>query len=381
MVFSNELSFVIGNDYSSNDEDGKEEEEHHDNVNDNNENNDNDININVIEENEKDEKDVNINVIKENENEKVEKNEEKKDNTKTDGNISSENNSNNNNNMISIDSFEVFTTETVDKFINGEAQEGFFDNIKTIKELESEKRAVIIEGNKLESEEEIEAYKQQCLQKIAERKVNSLRTRRNTMRKEIKIFTDKEKNILEILSPKGDKINIFNPYLNEVEEILIPENYKFPKNFPYLNISPYCYVSGGIKTDEKGEMEELTNFYAIRRRGPKEFEFVNLPEMLESKSNHCMVELKYLNGIGVIGGSDSKNCEVFKFKQNIWDNLPELNNIRENPCSCVLNEKTLFCFFGYDNKSYKFNPNIEKLDLETLEKWDLISPKGPQVHM
>ena len=40
--------------------------------------------------------------------------------------------------------FEVFIRETVDKFINGEAQEGIFENIKTIKELESEKRAIIL---------------------------------------------------------------------------------------------------------------------------------------------------------------------------------------------------------------------------------------------
>ena len=49
-----------------------------------------------------------------------------------------------NNNKISIDSFEVFISETFDKFINWEGQDRIFDNIKIIKELESEKRTVIL---------------------------------------------------------------------------------------------------------------------------------------------------------------------------------------------------------------------------------------------
>ena len=34
--------------------------------------------------------------------------------------------------------------------------------------------------------------------------------------------------------------------LNEIEEILIPSKYKFSKNFAYLNLLPYCFVSGGL---------------------------------------------------------------------------------------------------------------------------------------
>jgi hypothetical protein len=221
-------------------------------------------------------------------------------------------------------------------------------------------------------------------------KINELKKKNNNfiypksiIKKEMKIFSQNEMNLIEIISPKKDSnsINIFNPYMNELEQILIPEKYKFSKNFAYINLLPYCYVTGGIKIDEKGEKLELSQFFAIRRKENKLFEFIHLPEMIESKSNHCMIELKYLNGIGVIGGTDTKDCEVFNLKRNKWENLPDLNNIRENSSCCILNDKFLFCFFGYDNKECKFQDTIEKLNLKSRESWEVITPTGPKVHI
>ena len=94
-----------------------------------------------------------------------------------------------------------------------------------------------------------------------------------------------------------------------------------------------------------------------------------------------MVELKYLKGLGVIGGTDSKDCEVFSLDENEWFNLPDLNNRRENPCCCVINEKFLYCFFGYDNKSFKYHVTIEKINLKSKENWDEITPEGQQINM
>ena len=94
-----------------------------------------------------------------------------------------------------------------------------------------------------------------------------------------------------------------------------------------------------------------------------------------------MVELKYLNGLGVVGGTDSKECEAFSIKKNEWISLPDMNNIRENPCCCVLNEKYLYVFFGYDNQSFKYITTIEKISLRSKEKWTEITPDGPQTYM
>ena len=58
-----------------------------------------------------------------------------------------------------------------------------------------------------------------------------------------------------------------------------------------------------------------------------------------------------------------------------------MNYIRENPSCCVLNEKYLYCFFGYDNKTFKYNLSIEKISLRSKEKWKVIIPNGQQIHM
>ena len=284
---------------------------------------------------------------------------------------------------IFMNSFEVYTNENFNELIN-DNNEKVFDNIKTIKDINHDQKSQIYNTkNKLEKEADIENYQKTCLKKIKQlkTKINIYTTPKNVILKEIRIFSQNERNLLEVLSPKGDSIFIFNPYVNEVEEVLIPERYKFPNFCSFINILPYCYVSGGIKINKNGESVELADFFAIRRRSTKIFEFIHLPMMIESKSNHCMIELKYLNGIGVIGGTDSRECEVFKFKKNKWMNLPDMNYVRENPSCCVLNEKYLYCFFGYDNKSFKYNLSIEKISLRSQEKWKEIIPNGQQIHM
>ena len=371
LVISNIFSFEIEKSYSNNNESQLNEEIKED------KNDKNIYNEDGNNENEEDDK-INIDNI-------IKNNNEKNDNVEKKNPQNSLYNREEDKSSIFLDSFEVFTNENCNQLINDDMEEGFFDKIKTIKDLEHEERAIIIcENNKkLEKEAEIEIYNKTCQKKIKElkKKINILSSRKDIIKKEIKIFSQNERNLLELMSPRGESINIFNPYLNEVEEILIPENYRIAKNCSYLNILPYCYVSGGIKLDEKKENIESTEFFAIRRRGPKKFEFIYLPMMIESKSNHCMIELKYLNGIGVIGGTDSKDCEVFNIRKNEWYNLPDLNNLRENPCCCVLNEKILFCFFGYDNKAYKYHTTIEKIDLKSKEKWDEINPEGQQIYM
>ena len=364
---------------------------------------DNNNNNNIIENKEEIDNDNNENKeenLNDNNNKIEDDNNDKNNNLNINDVIQNDNNNNNNiinnnsskkndfnNSSIFIDSFEVFTSEKCEEFINSEGVDNdFFSEIKTIKDLKNNEIAIINESkNNLEKESQIQKYTKTCLHKINElkKKITILSTPKSIIKKELKIFSQNEMNLIEIISPKKDSnsINIFNPYMNELEEILIPEKYKFSKNFAYINLLHYCYVTGGIKIDEKGEKLELSQFFAIRRIENKLFEFVNLPEMIESKSNHCMVELKYLNGIGVIGGTDTKDCEVFNLKKNKWENLPDLNNIRENSSCCILNDKYLYCFFGNDNKEYKFQDSIEKLNLKSKESWEVITPTGPKVHM
>jgi hypothetical protein len=228
--------------------------------------NDDDNNNNIIEKKEEIDNDNNENKeenLNDNNNKIEDDNNDKNNNLNINDVIQNDNNNNNNiinnksskkndfnNSSIFIDSFEVFTSEKCEEFINSEGVDNdFFSEIKTIKDLKNNEIAIINESkNNLEKESQIQKYTKTCLHKINElkKKITILSTPKSIIKKELKIFSQNEMNLIEIISPKKDSnsINIFNPYMNELEEILIPEKYKFSKNFVYINLLPYCYVTG-----------------------------------------------------------------------------------------------------------------------------------------
>ena len=82
-----------------------------------------------------------------------------------------------------------------------------------------------------------------------------------------------------------------------------------------------------------------------------------------------------------MGGIIPKIVKFLILKKKVWETLPDLNKIRENPSCCIINDKCLYCFFGYDNKSNAFHNTIEKINLKSKKKWEVIEPNGQQVHM
>ena len=285
--------------------------------------------------------------------------------------------------LIHIDNFEVFTNENISNIMSNRDATKSFDNVITIKEYDrSQASEIVLEENKILKESDIEVYRKNCIAKMKklESKINIYSSPINEILREIKTFDKNENNMIEILSPKNNDIliNIFNPYLNEIEKVLIPNEYKFNINFAYLNILPYCYISGGFKYENNEEKPKiLSEFYAIRRREKKRFKFIKLPEMLEPKFNHCLVQLKCFNGILAVGGHNSKNVEYFSLDQLKWINLPQLTYVRENPSCCIINEKKIFCFLGYDNELNRYNDTIEKLNINLKHiEWEEIKPIG-----
>ena len=285
--------------------------------------------------------------------------------------------------LIHIDNFEVFTNENITNIMSNRDATKSFGNVITIKEYDRfQASEITLEENKILKESDIEVYRKNFIAKMKklENKINIYSSPDNEIMREIKMLDKNEINMIEILSPQNNNIfiNIFNPYLNEIEKVLIPDEYKFNINFAYLNILPYCYISGGFKYESNEEKPKiLSEFYAIRRREKKSFKFIKLPEMLEPKFNHCMVQLKYFNGILALGGHNSKNVEYFSLSQLKWINLPQLNHVRENPSCCVINEKNIFCFLGYDNELNKYNDTIEKLNLNLKHiEWEDLKPIG-----
>ena len=259
-------------------------------------------------------------------------------------------------------------------------------NVKDImKGTYNEAKAVIVmKDNKflLDSEGEIDEYLKTCFKKLTNLNLNKAKKNFN-LEKELSEFTWKERSMFELIFPVEDEsfISIYNPYVNKIEEIEIQTDKKFPTNFALLFKLPYCYVSGGkIKDADKG-IEELNSFYALRREGPKIFEKIILPEMLESKINHCLFEIPYLNSICALGGHNSTDVEIFSLEEKNWTNLPDLNYPREGAACCIINDTFLYCFFGYDTENSTYLTSIEKFDLVYKENWEVLNPYGNKSFM
>ena len=246
------------------------------------------------------------------------------------------------------------------------------------------KAVIVVKDNKflIDSKEEIEEYRKTCYEKLANLNLKKAKKKLD-INKELSLFTWKERSLFELLFPVEDQsfLCIYNPYINKIEEIDIQTDKKFPLNFAVYFRLPYCYISGGEIKNENGEIEELSSFYVLRREGPKIFEKTVLPDMLESKSHHCLFEIPYINSICALGGKDSKEVETYDLEEKNWVNLPELNCVREGSACCVINDTFLYCFFGYDSENNSFLTSIEKLDLVYKEKWELLNPYGNKSFM
>jgi len=260
---------------------------------------------------------------------------------------------------------------------------------KSIKEVYlgkyNESKAVfIIRDNKflMETEEEIEITNKSCHEKLNEMNLSKAKEDFN-LTKELSKFSWKERNMFELIYPIEDQklICVYNPYINKVEQIEMEMTGKFPLNCSIYLKLPYCYISGGKILDEDEEYEETDNFYVLRREGPKIFEKMILPEMLEEKSNHCLFEVPYINSLCALGGKNSKDVEMFDLDEKNWKKYPDLNYSRESAACCVVNDTYIYCFFGYDEENATYLSNIEKYDLVYKSEWEVINPYGNKTFM
>ena len=182
-----------------------------------------------------------------------------------------------------------------------------------------------------------------------------------------------EKNKLQItaLGQGNYTVNIFNILTNQIEEI--KSNIKFPLHYSYINLSPYIYISGG-KIDGK-DSKEVSR---LIRTGENTFNKENVAKLNEARTHHCTVYVKYINCMFFISGSRVKSCEKFNLNKNKMESFPALRVSREKCCACVLNERYLYVFFGFDRTKNKFETSIEKIFINNAMSWELITIPGNQ---
>ena len=115
--------------------------------------------------------------------------------------------------------------------------------------------------------------------------------------------------------------------------------------------------------------------------------------------NHIFGTLIYVeasNSVICLSGSRSKSVESYfnddmlsnflkrkirkipspNKNKNSWIRLPDLNEERTNCPFIFLDTKYIYGFFGYDITNKRYLETIERLDLENLEKWEIINFKS-----
>jgi len=180
-----------------------------------------------------------------------------------------------------------------------------------------------------------------------------------------------ERNLTEFLffNQNSTTIYAYNVFLRKREKIEM--NFRTPLNFSYLNIPPYVFLSGGKDLTFK----DLYTIYRIRRINQNVVSSDIYSKLIIPRSSHSSIYIPLSNLIIFISGSNTNSCEQLNIKTKIVKRISDLNFIRENSSPCLINDTDLYVFFGYNSQNNKYLTSIEKMDLRTKLKWDLINIK------
>jgi hypothetical protein len=105
----------------------------------------------------------------------------------------------------------------------------------------------------------------------------------------------------------------------------------------------------------------------------------NMTFLINSKNYHYKPTLVSAKSemIIVIGGQDTRNCEIYSTSNNRWKNLPDLPENRYR-CSAIADDanEILYVFGGF-NKDINSNCcSVLKLNLKTTYNWDTLLVKS-----
>ena len=200
---------------------------------------------------------------------------------------------------------------------------------------------------------------------------------RETIISQLSNLTWPEINMTEIIYLKENtsKVIIYDVCANKIEEI--ETGFKFPFFFSSIIINPYIYLTGGIDKNNN------INNYIIRfrRNGIKNFSNYTIGTLKSKHYNHSSIFIPFLNSIFIISGSKNKKCESFNILNEKTEFIPSLNYSRENSGLCLINEKILYVFFGFNRNISKFLTSFEKLDLNEINNkenffWEIFNVPG-----
>lgn len=183
------------------------------------------------------------------------------------------------------------------------------------------------------------------------------------------------------IKPKlnSNELLVINTHTKEYTKHIVDSVFFYKKSYAFYDIAQRkVFQSGGIINNVSvNEIFEID--YNINSNT---FQIKQLPMMLHPHSLHCMIKI-YNNYLCVIGGENTKNCEVYDFSLERWKSLPELPDLFISPCAClylkyiyifgnsnqICRLKLLKSLFPYSqNETNALNNNPNNLKWET--KWE-----------
>ena len=182
-----------------------------------------------------------------------------------------------------------------------------------------------------------------------------------------------ERGKVELMSidHKNCSIHIYNEFSNKIDEI--KTDLKLPMHSSYINLPPYLYLSGG-----KVNGKDSTSLQKIQRIDQNNFKVEEIAQLKQGRSNHCTIYIQSINCLFFISGSRIKSCEKYSFTKEKMEAFPGLKVSREKCCACLINEKYLYVFLGFDRTKNKFETTIEKIFINDAMSWETINLTGNQ---
>lgn len=96
-----------------------------------------------------------------------------------------------------------------------------------------------------------------------------------------------------------------------------------------------------------------------------------LPSLSHSHSKGGIILYKTENII-VLSGMTSTTCEMYNVSNNKWKDIPKMNRPHADASYIVIDDTTIYAIYGFDYEMNKFIYNIEKINLEKDNKWNII---------
>ena len=199
----------------------------------------------------------------------------------------------------------------------------------------------------------------------------------NKLMTKLKLETD-----LNII-PSESKIKV----LNKIEEIGGSENVIFNvydgkniicydinnKNYYFLPFADYNNFSDNFINDEENGnifLSYNTFLYILTGKNYDMFYSFNpqkkaMDKLCSLKNNHskgCLIPYND-NSIICLSGQHNKKCEIYSILKNEWNDMPEMNIERSEFGCCIIQNKYLFCIFGFNYPKNEYLNTIEYLDL------------------